>query len=135
VYVSWKGVNVSAYFTGEVGIENNVADVDVTTGAGTDYKVSAAGLITSTVKLSLAYEVTAWIGTIAPLLQVGDTGTLIYGPEGNASGKPKHEQSMMLQKISGPKNTIGKDKVTVELEFVSVAAPTTTIMGTLAGTF
>ena len=60
-------------------------------------------------------------------LKSGTKATLVFGPEGNATGKPKFECTMILSSVTGPSPTVSKGMVMFELSFDGAGAPTATI--------
>lgn len=85
-YVSFQGVAISADYR-NFDIEMTVDVVEKSAGAEAS-KSYITTLKDGTAKLTYAYSGTA--GTAyTNLLRVGQQGTLLWGPEGNATGKPK----------------------------------------------
>ena len=126
VYLSWDGTRIDGYWTGEVNKSETVNTVDVTAGSGATHIERASGLLDNSLSFNIVYD-DADLATYVGKLKAGTKGTLIFGPEGNGSGKPKHEGSMILQSVTGPQPTIEKGMVMFELSFEGAAAPTATI--------
>ena len=85
-YVSFQGSEVSADFR-DFDIEMTIDTVEKSAGREAS-KSYIATLKDGTAKLTYAYSGTA--GTAyTNLLRVGQQGTLLWGPEGSAAGKPK----------------------------------------------
>lgn len=126
-YLSWDGVDVSGWWTGEISREPSVETIDVTAGAGVNYMQREPGLIDNSMGFSIYYDDTdlaSYVGKLA----VGTKAILIYGPENNTAGKPKFEGSMILESVSQGQ-VVTKDLVKFELSFVQADAPTATIEG------
>ena len=116
VYLSLDGVDVSAYWTDEISFSIGNNTVETTAGAGvTDIK-RKAGLDNTTLSLVLVYDANR-LSDYLSKLAVGGRYTVVYAPEGNYTGKPKHTQTMILQSMDGPNPTINKDMVKFELSF------------------
>jgi hypothetical protein len=127
-YLEIGGTNVSAYWTDEIDFSSSNSTVEVTAGAGATHVERAGGLSDTSLSFSVVYD-TADIALYRAKLIEGTEYAVIYGPEGNTSGKPKFQCQMILEEVSGPNVTIAKDKVMFELSFVGAAAPTATISG------
>jgi hypothetical protein len=121
IYLTINGTDVKAFWK-KVSLNPSADTVDVTAGAGTDHKQYEPGLIETDMSISLAYE-TALLATYIQLLQVGEKVTVVYGPEGAVSGKPKHEQVFIV--TTAPHEvSVTKDAVMFELELKGADAPT-----------
>lgn len=85
-YISFNGVAVQADYRA-FNVEETIDTVDKTAGSETD-KSYIPTLKDGTAELVYAYAGSA--GTaISTNFQVGTQGTLLYGAEGTATGKPK----------------------------------------------
>jgi len=132
VYLSLDGVDVSAYWTDEISFSESNNTVETTTGAGATDIERQGGLRDTSLSLMLVYD-DADLSTYLSKMQAGSSYTVVYGPEGSTSGKPKHEQTMILQTMDGPNPTISKDMVSFSLSFQGAAAATSRIAA--GGTF
>lgn len=132
VYLELDGVDVSAYFTGEISRTTTNNTQETTAGSGRTGVQRAAGLNDYSLELSLAYDV-ADLGTYKGKLVKGAAYTMIYGPEGNGSGKPKDEVPVIIASVSGPNITIDKQMVMFEVSFQQADEPITLIES--GGTF
>ncbi len=126
-YLSFNGVDVSGYWTGNADYSASNSTNETTSGSGVDHVQREPGLNDHSMSFSVTYD-TANLGTIRSALEVGTKGTLVYGPEGNTVGLPKFECSMILTAAS-VSQTISKEHVMWELEFEAAAEPTATIEG------
>lgn len=125
-FVEWDGVDISPFWAGEVDMETSVETVDTTSGAGVTGRQRAAGLQDSSFSITVRYDdedLSDYVGKMKP----GTTGTLVYGPEGNAAGKPRFACEMILTSITGPNAGIEYPFVTFELSFEQADVPTATI--------
>ena len=52
-----------------------------------------------------------------------DIIAVVYGPEGNTAGKPKHDQDFKINSINGPTTGHDKPAVMLEYEVVSTGVP------------
>lgn len=127
VYLEWDGVDISGYWTGEVNENISVNTQEITAGAGVDHVQRAIGLIDRTMTFTVTYDDTD-LGTYKSKLVEGTKATLIYGPEGQATGKPKFEGTMILQAVDHTVS-IEKEMVAFELSFEQADAPVSTIAG------
>ena len=125
-FLSLDGVDVSAYFTGEISrsVTNNTQET--TAGAGATAVQRKAGLDDYSLELSLAYDVDD-LGTYKAKLVKGSSYDMIYGPEGNGSGKPKDEVPVIISSVSGPNVTIDKQMVMFTVSFQGAGAATSLI--------
>lgn len=126
VYLSWDGVDISGYWTGEVSKDESVNTVDTTAGSGATHTQRAAGLLDNSLSFSVVYDDADLADYVSKLVS-GTKATLIYGPENNTVGKPKFECVMILQSVSGPSVSIEKNMVSFDLSFEGAAAPTASI--------
>lgn len=133
-YLAFDGVDFSAYYTDRIQYTRHVTLHDITSGANITHETLAAGIEHTRIVFAVVYD-TADIDLYKQVLQPGHTGMLIYGPDGNAAGKPKHEQWCILERIDGPSPTIEQDHVMLVLTFRGAAAPVSTITGSSAGVF
>lgn len=126
-YLSFNGINVSGYFTDEIAHSASNSSVDITAGAGATHVERAAGLSDNTMDFVLVYD-TADLPTYRTALVEGTIADVIWGPEGNVSGKPKFQCSMLLTEAKVTQQ-ITKERVAFEVSFEGAAAPTATITG------
>lgn len=88
-YLSIDGVDLSAYWR-DAEISPSMETADVTTGANVTHRQRNEGLKDYAFSFTIAYD-DEDLQTILPLIEVG-RHLVVYGPEGNAAGKPKHQQ-------------------------------------------
>lgn len=104
----------------------SVGDENVTAGAGTEWEDHAGKLKVANGKLTIIYDtarVTADLAAIADTTQAKMVVPIEYGPEGNASGKPYHDQDFLVTKITGPSVHVEKNKVVFEMDCISAGTP------------
>ena len=129
VYLNWNGVNVSAKWTGQTNFTPTNSPTNVSAGANATHEEWNPGLNATGMAFNLYFdddqaERAAYIGS----LESGTKGTLIYGPQGNAAGKPVHEQVMIVTAPTGPNAGQAKDVFQmIELTLLGAAAPVRTI--------
>ena len=98
-YISFQGTQVSADYR-KFEIEMSLDTVEKSAGADSS-KSYIPALKDGTAKLTYAYTGTAG-SAYASLLRVGQQGTLLWGPEGNAVGKPKGDVNAIVINQSKP---------------------------------
>lgn len=124
-YLSWNGFNISGYWTEQLKYDPSVNTEDVTAGAGATHVARLPKLKDNKMGFMVMYD-DSTISTYVQNLKEGTVGVLIYGPEGNATGKPCFTGSMILESLSFSQS-IDKTKLAFDLSFVQAAAPTKTI--------
>lgn len=128
-YLYFNGINLSGYWTDTVQKESSAELVDVTAGAGATHVKRAAGLRDNTISFAVVYDNDpVLLASYRAALVEGTKGTLIYGPEGAVTGKPKFECVCILETVT-LSQAITMDKVMFELSFSGDGAPTATIEG------
>lgn len=85
-YISFQGTEISADYR-SFEIEMTIDTVEKSAGSESS-KSYIATLKDGTAKLTYAYTGTSG-SAYTQLLRVGQTGQLLWGPEGSGSGKPK----------------------------------------------
>lgn len=135
-YIEWDGMDISAFWADEISYEQSVDTEDITAGSGSTHVHRAGKLIDSTLDLYVIYNVDTIIGidSYKAKLQPGKTAMLIWGPEGQLTGKPKFMGMMVLTSVNVGQ-TLDKTKVGFELSFEQAGTPISTLVGDLAGVF
>lgn len=113
------GITVAAEFK-EVQLTESIEEVDVTRGSGTTHRQRLGGLKDSSISITLGWETGEIPATYAPLLEPG-LHTVVYGPEGTDSGKPKHEQQFLFTSMP---HTVSVEKSEVVLQVSGNGAAT-----------
>ena len=120
-YLAFDGYDMSGKVT-EVTQKGEVDTEDVTAGSGTEHVQKAAKLRDGSGNVTVAYiqsQVPQYIIKVTP----GARLNMVYGPEGTASGKPKHQQDVIIKSVDGPKQTVDKSAILFELEWEAADAP------------
>jgi hypothetical protein len=125
-HLVFNGTTLNAYWIGEVDKSSENSTVETTSGAGVTHVMRNPGLSDNTISFSVVVDDTDFNSYKAALVE-GTKGTLIYGPEGAVTGKPKFECVMILNSVSGANATIEKGVHMYELEFEGAATPTATL--------
>lgn len=120
-YLTLDGVEVAAFFT-EVGISPSNADVDTSGGSGLEHEQVGDGLDSTDISITLGYYVES-VGDYITKLKQGGKVMMVYGPELNVAGKPKHQQLIKIGKVDGPKQTVKKDAVMFKVSAKGAEAP------------
>jgi hypothetical protein len=121
-YLALDGIDVSGKVTEVTGVEAEVGDEDVTAGFGATDVQRAAKLKDRSGKITVAYEkdrVPTYIRNFRPGVH-----NMVYGPEGAISGKPKHQQDILITTLGGLKQTADKTKIVFEADWKQAAKPT-----------
>lgn len=130
-YVAADGYDVSGLLT-EFNIKGDVDTEDVTAGSGAEHVQRKPKLRDTTASFTAAY-VDGTVPQYIYRIQPGKTINWVSGPEGSASGKPKHQQMMIVKSIDGPKPTVDKSKIVFAAELEGAEAPQVDIYA--GGTF
>jgi hypothetical protein len=134
VHINVNSTNVAALWKG-FEIKESIDKEDTSAGADSEYKKNASKLKERTGKLTLAYHTSSAPTDISALygLSADHIIPIVYGPEGNAAGKPKDDCDWLITAINGPTTKVDKPAVLWEIDVVSAAAPRTNIYN--GGTF
>lgn len=102
------------------------ADTDTSGGSGQEWESHDGGLSVINTNIEINYD-TALIGThLDAVLNSVGRGTvipIISGPEGNATGKPKHDQDFLITGVDGPHVNHDKQRVFLNITGISKRAP------------
>lgn len=122
-FLSFDGNDFSGKVTEVTGLEAEVGDEDTTAGFNATDVTRAPKLKDRSGKFTIVYE-EGRVPTYVPIVQVGKVLNMVYGPEGAVSGKPKHQQDILVTKLSGPKQTVDKSLVKFEGDWKQASKPT-----------
>ncbi len=122
-YLALDGIDVSGKVTEVTGVEAEVGDEDVTAGFGATDVQRAAKLKDRSGKITIAYE-EGKVPTYIKSFQAGQVVNMLYGPEGAVSGKPKHQQDVLITKLGGLKQSVDKTKIVFEADWKQANKPT-----------
>lgn len=123
IYLRMNGIDVEARWR-QMDIARSVGDEDVTAGAGVEYEKHAAKLKAGTAKITLMYDDTQAATDMSALYNANSIITVVYGPEGNATGKPCDNRSWLITGITGPSTAYDKPAVMLEFDLVASGTPT-----------
>jgi hypothetical protein len=123
IYLRMNGVDVEARWK-EVTIGRKVGDEDMSSGAGIEYEKHAAKLKAGTAKVVLMYDDVAAANDMAALHTNSSIMAMVYGPEGNAAGKPCDNRNWLVTGINGPSTKADKPAVLLEFDLVATGTPT-----------
>lgn len=126
IYLTINGVDVTARWRG-IEMSLSVGDEDVSAGAGVEWEKHASKLKNVSATVTLVYDDTSAANDLFALVVAGDVVAVVYGPEGNAAGKPKHDQDFKINSISGPSTNHDKTLVTLAWEMISTDEPRSNI--------
>jgi hypothetical protein len=126
VYLSINGKNVGGLWRG-FEMTFNSGTEDTSAGAGIDWEKAAAKLQHITAVGTIVYDDVTAAADFTALWEDDMIVRVIYGPEGDVSGKPKHEQDFKIESIPGPATGHDKPLVTLEFRMRSTGVPQSNI--------
>lgn len=118
-YLTIDGTDVSEWVV-DLTLSPSIASQDITAGANSTDIARGEGLRDHSLDFTLAYTRSAQ-ATILPLVEVG-THTFIIGIDGNTAGRPKHQQSMIIEGNPISMN-VTKELMAFSISAVGAAAP------------
>lgn len=107
-------------------MSRSVGDENTTSGAGAEWEDHAGklGVINGTITISYnTSRVLTDLAAIDDRTAEGQIIPIVWGPEGDVAGKPKHDQDFLVTQINGPEVNVEKPLVTFEMTVVSSGAP------------
>lgn len=117
------GVNMGGKFK-SVNLDQSMDTEEVTAGSGVEWISRAPKLRSNSISIGLAYDVDG-IHDYIQYLRAGEHN-VVFGPEGSAAGKPKHEQ--VFDFTSAPfEVSHDKSEVMFEVSGDSAGAPVSDI--------
>lgn len=122
VYLTMNGVDVKARWR-SFEMKLNIGDENVSAGAAVEWEKHASKLRNVGGTITLVYDDTQAAADQAALYTANDIIAVVHGPEGNAAGKPKHDQDFKINTISGPSTNHDKTMVTLQYEVISTGVP------------
>lgn len=93
-YFAIDSVDLSSYVV-DISFSRTNSGTDITAGANTTHMERAAGLDDTKIDVKIGYEVGS-MPTIFAKIRPGQIFQMEYGPEGTASGKPRHVQNFLV---------------------------------------
>lgn len=126
IYLRMNAVNVQARWR-TFEIKLNIGDEDVSAGAGVEWEKHASKLKSISAKIVLVYDDTNAAADMTALFTQNDIIAVVYGPEGSAAGKPRHDQDFKINSINGPTTNHDKTLVMFEYDLTSTSPPRSNI--------
>ena len=123
IYLRMNSVNVESLWK-KVEISQSVGDEDVTAGSGAVYEEHNGKLVAAKMKITLAYNDTQAATDLAAQYVSTHKVAVVYGPEGNSSGKPCDNRSWLITSVTGPNMGVDMPVVELEFEMVGTGVPT-----------
>jgi len=120
VYLTINGISMCPFFA-EMELEKSVDSEDVTAGCGVTDMQRAPKLRDRSGSLTIVYDADRIHEYISKLGE--DRAFVVYGPEGNVTGKLKHAQEFIIEKVGGPGQSSDKKKVVFKLSLKQAEAP------------
>ncbi len=122
-YLRVNGNDVESLFR-DVEFTLNVGDEDTSAGTGIEWESHGSKLKNIGIKLTLIYNTASAPTDISGVLgTANEVVAVVYGPEDNVTGKPKHDQDFKWNSIKGPAQSHDKKLVVWEADGVSTGAP------------
>ena len=122
IYLTINGVNVTARWR-EFIPDLDAPEEDTSAGAGIDWASRGTKLLSMNSKIILVYDDVAAANDQAALWDDTLIVPIVYGPEGNESGKPCHDADFKISKINGPATKQDKSRTEFEYAIVSTGTP------------
>lgn len=122
VYLTMNGVDVKARWR-SFEMKLSIGDEDVSAGANIVWEKHADKLMNVGGTITLVYDDTQAATDMAALYTSNSVIAIVHGPEGNAAGKPKHDQDFKINGINGPTTNHDKTLVTLQYDVISHGAP------------
>lgn len=126
-YLTWNAVDIAGFWTEQINSEGSAETEDVTHGAGATHIMRLPKLKDRKMDFMVIYDVGS-LATYVAQLEEGTMAELIWGPEGNAAGKPCFQGDMILTSVKLGAS-VEKTKLAFNLSFVQADVPTKTIEG------
>lgn len=126
IYLMLNAVDVRARWR-SMEMTLNIGDENVSSGAGVSWEKHASKLKSISATVTLVYDDTAAANDMAALVTANDIVAVIYGPEGNTVGKPKHDQDFKVNSVAGPTTNHDKTLVTLTYTLISTDEPRSNI--------
>lgn len=127
IFLSVDGVDISSHWV-DVELTPSQEEADTTHGSGVTHRTRNVGLKDHKIKITVAYDETA-IQTVLAAVKVGQH-TIIYGPEGNGTGKPKHQQVFNFMSAPHKIDAEKKNLIVFTVDGNAAAAPVYDMYGT-----
>lgn len=122
-----SGADSNLFINFEMSLQTG--DEDVSAGSGISWERHAPKLSRVNATAQIAYDTDSVESDLAGILSTGkgDIVEVIYGPEGNSAGTPKHQQNFLITQVSGPTINVAKTRAMFEMTMVSDGEPTSNL--------
>lgn len=124
-YVTIDGTGICGHIT-EVKMSTTNETIDITAGCNIEDVQRAPGLNDRSMSMVIVYDKDE-LDNYLPKLRVGEIVRVIFGTEGNAAGKPRHEQDFIVDKNEFDMNA-KKKRVEFSVNFTQADAPVADIL-------
>lgn len=107
-------------------MSQSIGDENVTGGAGSEWEDHAGKLKVINGTIMIIYHtdrITDDIAAIGDHSQEKNVVPIVWGPEGDVTGKLKHDQDFLITQIKGPEVKVDKPLVTIEMTVISSGTP------------
>jgi len=122
IYLTMNAVDVKARWR-KFDPKLKIGDEDVSAGANIEWEKHAGKLKVVNATVTLIYDDLTAAADQAALFTANSVIAVVHGPEGNAAGKPKHDQDFKINGINGPTTNHDKTLVTLEYDLISTGEP------------
>jgi hypothetical protein len=126
VHLTINAVDVGARWR-SMEMTLNIGDENVSAGAGVEWEKHASKLKNIGATVTLVYDDSAAATDMAALVTANDIVAVVYGPENNTVGKPKHDQDFKINSVAGPSANHDKTLVTLTYTMISTDEPRSNI--------
>lgn len=122
IYLRMNAIDVEARWR-SFEMSLNTDEEDLSAGAGIAWKKRGSKLQDVSGTITLIYDDSTAAQNFADLWEDNQVIAVVYGPEGNAAGKPCHDQDFLITGISGPSTGHAKPAVMLEFSVSSTGVP------------
>lgn len=119
-YLEIDGVDVS-HLIRDVELTRTLETADVTAGSGVTHRKRRAALADHEISITFIND-TDFEAVLRPLIVPGEH-VVVWGPQGRATGLPKHEQAFIFTELSNAANYEQTDVRTFPVSGSAAAAP------------
>lgn len=120
-----SGADSNIFITGTTKV--TTGDEETTKGSGVDWEDHDPKLAVIDGTWEIGYETTTVSTDLTSILNSlgrGDVVEIIWGPEGNTGGQPKHQQDFLITGVDGPKIDVKKARAMFSISGKSKGTPT-----------
>jgi hypothetical protein len=108
----------------------STGDEETSAGSGISWEEHADKLSVVEATFEIAYDVGVVdddLDAVTDALGIGQVVAIIYGPEGNTTGQPKHQQDFLVTGVDGPKVDVKKTRAMFSISAKSTGVPTSNL--------